>query len=338
MKIGHHNLEAGPFVIAEIGVAHEGKFDLAEMMIDQAAATGAHAVKFQTFSVSRNRYLSNSIDVERFGRTKGYEFSEDQWRSLAARAKAREILFLSTPFDLDAADLIDQLAPAFKIASGDLTFYPLLAHVAAKGKPIILSTGMATHDEIGKALKAISAASPLPLAEQVVLLHCVSAYPCPPEAVNLRAMDTLARTFGLRVGYSNHMLGSLAAELAVACGAAVIEVHFTYRKENQTFRDHTLSFDQGDLTAFMEKIAQIEIILGDGSVERAAIESDNAIMMRRSLALDVNLRCGDRIEARHITFLRPATGLGTDRLDDVVGRTLNKDMIRGTILTEGDLV
>ena len=284
MKISTVDLEKEVFVIAEIGVNHEGNFDLAKQMIEEVAETGAHAVKFQTYYASKNLYLSTSIGAERMKRTMGYEFTPEQFAELAKVAADKGLIFLSTPFDLESVDILNPLCPAFKIASGDLTFYPLLAKVAKIGKPIILSTGMGTPQEIAKALACIETNSAKSLRDSVVLLHCVTSYPCPPEAANLRSMVWMREHFNVNVGYSDHTLGTRAADIAMALGARVIEKHYTYRKEEQTFRDHQLSADKADMKEIIKNIKEVSVLLGNPEKKRNRLEEDNAITARRSLA------------------------------------------------------
>jgi len=337
MKIGNIDIDRDVLIIAEIGVNHEGNYQLAEQMIDEVADTGAQAVKFQTYYASKNLYLSTSIDEARYKRTMRYEFSAEQFQRLAERANNKGLIFLSTPFDLSSVDILDSICPAFKVSSGDLTFYPLLEKISSKEKPIILSTGMGTENEIEKALDVIEKASPDPLNERVVLLHCVTSYPCPAEAANLNSIPYLKKRFGLRVGYSDHMLGTLAAEAAVTLGAGIIEKHYTYRKENQTFRDHQLSADKKDITHLVTRVREIEKLLGDHKKDINIIEKDNALAMRRSIGAFVDLNKGDIIQKEDLTFLRPATGLGTDKLDEIIGKHIKRDIDRGSIITEFDI-
>ncbi|MDY7034778.1 MAG: N-acetylneuraminate synthase family protein [Thermodesulfobacteriota bacterium] len=337
MKIENIDIDRDVLIIAEIGVNHEGDLERAEQMIDEVADTGAQAVKFQTYYVSKNLYLSTSIDEERYKRTMGYEFSAEQFQRLAECAHNKGLIFLSTPFDLSSVDMLDAICPAFKVSSGDLTFYPLLEKIASKEKPILLSTGMGTENEIEKALTVIEKASPGPLNERVVLLHCVTSYPCPPEAANLNSIPFLKNRFGLRVGYSDHMLGTLGAEVAVLLGARIIEKHYTYRKENQTFRDHQLSADKNDLLHLVKRVREIKKLLGDHKKDINFIEKDNAIAMRRSIGAFVDLNKGDIIKKENLTFLRPATGLDTDKVDAIVGKRLKRSIDRGSIITESDI-
>ena len=337
MRIGPYDIDQQTLIVAEIGVNHEGNFDLAQRMIGEAAEAGAHAVKFQTYYVSKNTYLSNAIDEERYQRTMGYEFSFDQFRELKRSAEDNGLIFLSTPFDLESLDVIDELCPAIKIASGDLTFIPLLEKAAQKSKPIILSTGMASEQEIEAALEVIKRASPKPLNETVILLHCVSSYPCPDEHANLDTMVWLEEQFAVRTGYSDHTLGIFAATAAICMGACVIEKHFTYQKEGQTFRDHAISADKDDMRQLVENANKIKVVRGTVQKQRNALEAENAVAMRRSLGAMNDLRKGDLLTKENITFLRPASGLPTSEFESVLGRRITRNIEKGSILLEGDL-
>ena len=337
MIIGPHDVDQETLIVAEIGVNHEGDFGLARQMIEEAAEAGAHAVKFQTYYASKNVYLSNAIDEERFQRTIGYEFSFDQFRELKRLADDRGVIFLSTPFDLGSLDLIDELCPAIKIASGDLTFHPLLKKAAQKSKPIILSTGMAGEDEIEAALQVIEQASSRPLNETVIVLHCVSSYPCPDEHANLETMVWLKERFGVRTGCSDHTLGIFAATTAIAMGACVIEKHFTYRKEDQTFRDHAISADKEEMRELVENAKRIKVVKGTVQKQRNEIEADNAVAMRRSLGAMSELKQGDVLTEQSITFLRPASGIPTSELEKVLGSKMVRDIEKGSVLVQEDL-
>jgi N-acetylneuraminate synthase/N,N'-diacetyllegionaminate synthase len=337
LKIGNIDLNHDILVVAEIGVNHEGNYDLAELMVNEVASTGAQAVKFQTYYASENKYLSTSIDQARIKRTISYEFKEEQFQRLSELSKSNGLLFLSTAFDLESVDMLNNLCPAFKISSGDLTFYPLIEKIASKEKPIILSTGMGTEQEIAKALTIIEKSSTRPLNETVILLHCVSAYPCPPDAANMNSISYLKDHFGLSVGYSDHTLGTLACEVAVSLGACIIEKHFTYRKENQTFRDHQLSADKKDFALIVAQAHKVRSMMGIYNKKRNVIEESNAVEMRRSIGAFTDLKTGHILKREDMTFLRPAIGLSTDRVNEIVGKRLRRNVDGGCIIRIEDL-
>ncbi len=342
MKIGNFNIGERTLVIAEIGNNHEGDFATAKLLLERAAESGVDAVKFQT--IRAERFVSRD-EKDRFNQIRRFELADSQFRELALLAEARELLFLSTPFDVDSADMLDEFVPAFKVASGDLNWYQFLEHLALKGKPILLSTGMAEVDEISRALETIRQASPLPPNESVVLLHCVSAYPAPVREANLLSISYLRERFGVPVGYSDHTSGILVCETAAALGARVIEKHFTYRmicgdmsvKEGQAFRDHALSAEPGEMKELVARIRLIEASLGANDKKLMEIEKQNRVAMRRSLAAGKNLSRGETITGKTITFLRPGTGIPPEGLPSIIGRRAARDIAEGSIIEEKDI-
>ena len=335
MKIGPCDLDARVFVVAEAGVNHEGSVDTALALVDAAADSGADAVKFQTYRTEA--YIAAS-STERFARMKRFELSPEAFQKLAARAKARNILFLSTPLDEESVEVLDPLVPAFKIASGDLTNLPLLSAIASKGKPIILSTGVATMAEIESALSTFrSASQDGPLEERVVLLHCISSYPAPPEEINLHSIPFMRRHFKLRVGYSDHTLGTLACHAAVALGARVIEKHFTLSRANRVFRDHALSLEPHEMKTLVGEIHSIEKTLGRLEKSPGAAESKEKMYLRRSLAARRPIAQGDSIRLEFLSGLRPQEGIPIEEISKVVGKTAARDIRPGEILQWKDL-
>jgi len=334
MRIGPVDLETRVLVVAEIGNNHEGDVALAERMVREAAGAGADAVKLQTF---RTEAYVTPAETRRFDQLKRFELGDPAVARLADLARAAGVLFLTTPFDLESVDVVAPWVPAFKIASGDLTVPALLGRVAAKGKPMILSTGMAVPDEIEEALALIRAATPGPLVDRVALLHCVSSYPTPADQANLRSIPFLRERFGLTVGYSDHTLGTLAAVAAVALGARIVEKHFTYRREGQTFGDHQLSAEPAEFADMVRRIRQVERLRGAYDKVCQPAEEPVRQVARRSLAAARPLSRGATIDEDDLTWLRPATGIPPKDQARVVGRTLTRDIAAGAVLTWDDL-
>ena len=337
MRIGPVEIGERTFVVAEIGGNHGGDPELAARMIVEAAEAGADAVKFQTYRAEllvhkgeeplphvRARYRTQQ---ERF---RSLELKEEDYRRLASLARSHGVVFFSTPFDEGSADFLDEMVPAFKIASGDLTNLALIRHVAKKGKPVIMSTGMATVDEIRLAAREVPEA-------RLVLLHCVSAYPAPMEEANLRAIPFLKTAFpGVLIGYSDHTIGTLACLGAVALGAVVIEKHFTTDK-GEPIGDHKLSADFEDLKGLVRDIRALEAALGTPSKEVGASESRLRPAMRRGLAAARDLPTGTRIEPQMLVPLRPLRGIPAEQIDQVVGKALRRDVAEGEFLTREDV-
>ena len=324
------------FVIAEAGVNHNGELDLAFQLVDAAASVGADAVKFQTFvaesvltaDAEKADYQKTTTGEQesQLEMVKRLELSFEDFRKLKNYCDSRGIMFLSTPFDFASVDFLDELGVAgFKISSGDLTNHPLLRHVAAKRRPVILSTGMSDMDEVGEALDVLRSA-------EVILLQCVTNYPAAVEDVNLKAMLSMQSAFDVNVGYSDHTLGIDVPLAAVALGACVIEKHFTLDK-NATGPDHRASLESHEFKAMIEGIRRVEAALGTGIKTPVASEASNAAVARRSIVAARDIHPGMTITSEEIAFKRPGTGLPPKMIDQVLGKTARTDIDAGTLLT-----
>lgn len=331
------------FIIAEAGVNHNGNFDLAIKLIDEAFLAGANAIKFQTFQAEKivsslakkAQYQERSTgDVgTQLEMIKKFELSFSEFLALSNYCCEKGIIFLSTPFEEESADFLDSLGmPAFKMASGELTNLPFQAHVARKGKPMIVSTGMSNLDEIALAIKTIQSNGNPP----VVLLHCTSNYPTPPEEANLNAMKTIRDRFNLLVGYSDHTEGIEIPIAAVSMGACVIEKHFTLDKKLPG-PDHKASLEPTELRQMVTSIRKIEQALGDGVKKPTASEMEVASVARKSLFVKHDLITNHQIQMDDLISLRPGTGISPINIDKVIGRKVNKSLEAGTMLKEEDL-
>jgi N-acetylneuraminate synthase/N,N'-diacetyllegionaminate synthase len=329
---------ASCLVIAEAGVNHNGDLALAHRLVDIAAEAGADAVKFQTFRTDRlvtadapkaaYQEVATGGDESQRDMLRRLELSAEAHGELAAHCARRDLLFLSTPFEEESADFLERLGvPAFKVPSGELTNLPFLRHLATKGRPLIVSTGMATLEEVGAAVDAVRNAGAPPLA----LLHCVSAYPAVAADSNLRAMDTLARTFGVPVGWSDHTLGIEVALAAVALGAAILEKHFTLDR-TLPGPDHRASLEPGELAALVTQVRRVESALGDGRKVPTAAETDTARVARKSLVAARDLAPGTRLGPDDVAVRRPGTGISPAHLDQVLGRRLVRAVPVGGLL------
>ncbi|MCH8968279.1 MAG: N-acetylneuraminate synthase family protein, partial [Planctomycetes bacterium] len=320
------------FIVAEIGVNHEGNFEVATQLIRQAADCGADAVKFQTFRIEN--YISN-VQPERRQRTECFQLDYDQFRELAAVAQDCGVVFFSSLFHMKDADFLDEIVPFFKISSGDLTYLELIRHVAGKDKPMIVSTGLGTREEIAAAVQAVEDIRPdIRDKGELLLMHCVAVYPTPMEEANLRNIEWLQDEFDLPVGYSDHTLGTKACELAVARGAVALEKHFTYRKENQAFHDHLLSADPDALRELIAAVRQAETYLGQRERKRGAAEAKGLAHMRRAIGAARDIKAGEPVRAEDLTYLRPAWGLPPERFDDLLGKALTRDVPAGDLICE----
>ncbi len=323
------------WIVAEIGVNHEGDSKIAADLIRLAAQCGVDAVKFQTF---RAEYYVSTVQPERLERVRRFQLPYENFRELAGIAKESGVTFFSTPLHADDADFLDEIAPIFKVSSGDLTHLSLIHHIAAKGKPIIISTGLGTREEIQAAIDTVLEVQPQAGDKGgLMLLHCVAAYPTSAEEANLANIAWLRETFGLPVGYSDHTLGIKACELAVATGAVALEKHFTYRKENQTFHDHALSADPEDMRQLVAAVRQAETYLGQKERVRAQSEEEILLHMRRSVGAAVDIPAGVPVQKEWLTYLRPAWGLPTDQFDATIGKRLRRTVPSGDLIRTEDL-
>lgn len=326
------------FIVAEAGVNHNGDPDLAGRLVDAAAECGADAVKFQTFTVDAlltREAPKAGYQVETTGAGESQremlarlELGTDRLAELRDRAAKRGLIFFSAPFDEASADALERLDVAlFKVPSGEITNLPLLRHVAAKGRPIILSTGMAFLEEVEQAVAAICEAGDPPLA----LLHCLSAYPAPAGEVNLRAMDGLAARFGCPVGFSDHTLGIEIAVAAAARGAAIIEKHLTLDK-TLPGPDHRASLDVAEFSAMVRAIRSVESALGDGVKRPMPSEADTRRVARKSLVAARALKAGERVAAGDLASKRPGTGISPAELPRVLGLRLARDVAADEVI------
>jgi sialic acid synthase SpsE len=328
------------FIVAEAGVNHNGDLELGRTLIREAKQAGADAVKFQSYKAGKistrtaPRYWVEPDDpdgsqYDTFAKLDS--FGEEEHRELFRYAKELGILCFSTPFDDEAVEMLDELGvPGYKIASADLTDFPLIERAAGKGKPVLLSTGLANIAEVGEAVEVVRGTG----NEQVVLLQCTLQYPCDYENVNLRMMLHLKAAFPeIPVGLSDHSLGIAVPQAAVALGAAAVEKHYTLDKKLPGSPDHHLSVDPKDLRQMMDSIRAIEKAMG--RYEKGPVEAESPAYQyaRRSIVSARDIAQGTRITRDMLTFKRPGTGIYPKFVDKVVGRTASEDIAEDTVLT-----
>jgi len=321
------------FIIAEAGVNHNGSIELAKKLIDVASDAGADAVKFQTFKaeslVSKNAdkaaYQKETTDAKesQFDMIKKLELDIDTHYELISYCKHKNIMFLSTPFDLDSIDLLNELDLAiFKIPSGEITNLPYLRKIGALKKEVILSTGMADIGEIEDALDIlIDAGTP---KDNITVLHANTMYPTPMEDVNLRAMVTIGNTFDISYGYSDHTLGVEVDIASVAMGATIIEKHFTLDK-NMEGPDHKASLEPDELKEMVKGIRNIEIALGSPIKKPTSSETPNIEIARKSIVALDSIKRGESFTENNLTVKRPSNGITPMRWDEIVGSLAQKD-------------
>ncbi len=327
IKIGNKIVGEGQpvFVIAEAGINHDGILSQAEELLEKAKEVGADAVKFQTFR-AESLCSKRSKNFDLF---KSLELTRNNWESIAETAKRVGTIFFSSVFDEESVELLDSLGvPAFKIASGDLTYLPFLEYIAKKNKPIILSTGMSTLSEIDEALNIIYSTG----NRDVILLHCISNYPTKVEDVNLKAINTLEQVFKLPVGFSDHTIGTVIPLTAVSLGAKVIEKHFTLNK-NLPGPDHKLSLNPDEFKEMVGGIRTIEQALGDGIKAPRESEAEAIKAGRRSITAKINIPAGVTITRDMLKIARPGTGIEPKFIDIVIGKTAREYIQEDEALT-----
>ena len=327
------------FIVAEIGVNHNGDMSIVKELIDEAVNAGVDAIKFQKFNteklVTKNapkaKYQEKTTDSKesQYEMLKRLELSAEQLHELKAYADSKGILSFATPFDMESVDFLYSLdVAAYKVGSGDITNLPMLKKIASMKKPIILSTGMSTLGEIEDALEAIESEG----NDQVLLLHCTSNYPTNEEDVNLNAMNTMKLAFGLPVGYSDHTMGIEVSIAAVAMGAVVIEKHFTLDR-NLPGPDHRASLEPKELKELVIGIRKVEKALGSFIKKPTESEIEVKNVAQKSIVASRDLKLGEIITADMLECKRPGTGIPPKLMNLVVGKKLKCDIEQDTILS-----
>ena len=329
-------------IIAEAGVNHNGDIDMAKKLIDVAAEAGADFIKFQTFSADRlvtHTAMKADYQIKTTERNESQlemlrrlELTPAMHKELIAHCALRNISFFSTGFDIESVDLLVSLGQnQFKIPSGEITNLPYLRHIGQLGKPIIISTGMATLGEIEAAIEVLEQSGTS--RANLTVLHCTTEYPTPMVDVNLRAMQSIHKAFGVEVGYSDHTQGFEVAIAAVALGATVIEIHFTLDR-NLPGPDHKASLEPDELKAMVAAIRNIEIALGDGIKRLTPSEAKNKPVARKSLVASNPIKAGEVFSTQNITAKRPGTGISPMRWDIILGRRARRDFALDELIEE----
>lgn len=319
------------FIIAEAGVNHNGDINNAKKLIEVAAIAGADAVKFQTFkaenivckNAEKAEYQKDTTGTEenQFSMLKKLELTEEMHQELRAYCAEKNILFLSTPFDLDSIEYLDKEGiEIMKIPSGEITNYPYLVKIGKVGKPVILSTGMSELCEVEDAVTILKENG----VEDITVLHCNTEYPTPYADVNLKAMLTLRDRLNLRVGYSDHTMGIEVPIAAVAMGATVIEKHFTLDK-NMDGPDHKASLEPEELRAMIRAIRNIEMAIGDGQKTPSCSEKKNVSIVRKSIVAQKTILKGEIFTEDNLTVKRPGGGVSPMRWNELIGKIAQKD-------------
>lgn len=319
-------------IVAEIGCNHEGDFKKAMELTHLAADAGADIVKFQSFTPERYVAADNK---ERQKQITNFALTKKNFIELKHIADQRKIGFMSTPVTEDWVVFLKSLCCAIKIASGDMTFEPVIKAAAKTGKHLILSTGASTLEEIDQAIAWIQEEiGQEKISDYLTLMHCVSSYPTPIEEANILAIPFLREKYNLNVGYSNHVIGMSACLAAVALGATLIEVHFTDKKEGRVFRDHSLSFDFNDLKNFVHLAKEIRKSLGKYDKKVQPSESTNISLIRKGIVAAQDIKAGDTLTQDKLMFARPASEFSANDLSQLIGKKVNRDIMRGYLISK----
>ena len=324
-------------IIAEAGVNHNGKLDIAMKLAESAKNCGADIVKFQTFNV--NKLVSKHAQMAEYqkqnihlGDTQAdmlnkLALTKDDFIQLSVYCKSIGIGFLSTPFDIDSVKFLNGILDLWKIPSGEITNYPYLVELAKTGKDVILSTGMSTLDEVREAWDVLHENG----VGAVTLLHCTTEYPAPYNEVNLKAMKTLQETFQCPVGYSDHTKGIEVPIAAVAMGATIIEKHFTLDRTMEG-PDHKASLEPYELKSMVDSIRNIESAMGTGKKRPSDSEIKNAIVVRKSIVASRSIKSGEIFKEDNLATKRPGTGISPMRWDEVIGLKADRDYLEDELI------
>lgn len=326
------------FIIAEAGVNHNGDIKLAKKLVDVAKRAGADAIKFQTFKAENlvskvaqkadYQKKATGSDESQLEMVKKLELSFHDFKELKKYCEKKELLFLSTPFDLDSIGFLKSLEiPIYKVPSGEITNLPFLMKIAQIGKQVIMSTGMSDLNEVAFALDVLRKNG----AGIITLLHCNTQYPTPFKDANIKAMITLKQRFGVAVGYSDHTLGIEASIAAVALGATVIEKHFTLNK-NMNGPDHKASLDPQELKAMVKAIRNIEVAIGDGIKRPSESEIPNREIARKSIVARRNIIKGEVFDEDNLAVKRPGNGISPLKWFEVLGKKAKQDFCEDELI------
>lgn len=327
------------FLIAEAGVNHNGSLSIARSLIDVAVDSGVDAIKFQTYkterlilqSTEKAIYQQSNVDKEEtfYEMLKKYELTEGDFKILKEYCDAKGLLFLSTPFDSSSLELLENLnVPAYKIGSGDMNNFPLIKLICSNGKPILLSTGMATLEEVKESVKFIKNNS----VEEIVIFQCTTSYPTKLEDVNLNVIDLYKNEFPNEIiGFSDHSQGITASIGAAAKGVKVIEKHFTLDKGMEG-PDHKASLDPMELRKWVSEIRNLEKALGSNKKILIKSEVELSKIARKSIVSIKDLKKGEILSEDNIGIKRPGTGISPKEFEKIIGHSINKDILKDSVI------
>lgn len=341
MKIGGKEIGRRTYVIAEFGVNHNGSLEVAKAGVRAAAEAGADAIKFQTYTADElvvrgtPKFWEAAVDKDKKDQHEAYKslegFKNEWYPSLIKYCEEQKIEFLSTPFSAKSAGFLDNLGMrAFKVASSDMSTLPYLQHIARFNKPIILSTGAASIEEVKQAVLTLEEAG----NDKIIILHCTLSYPTKDEDANLAVIQTLKKHFPeYPIGLSDHTLGSMSSVIAVAMGATVIEKHFTLDKSMPLSADHWLSVDPKELKEIVDGVRKVEALRGSSLKVVIEAERNTRLYDKRSIVSLRDIREGEVMTEDMVTYKRPGTGIWPEKLDRLIGKVAKEHIKADTVLT-----
>ncbi|NFH90638.1 polysaccharide biosynthesis protein [Clostridium botulinum] len=332
IRIGNYNIgNKNPcFIIAEAGSNHNGDINQAKKLVDIAVEAGVDAVKFQTFT--GDKLFSKAHPANEF--VKRFEFKLEWHKEIKEYCDSKGIMFMTTPFQKDAVDLLEELGTeAYKVASGDMDYYSLLDYISNTGKPVILATGMAYMDEVKEAVDRIKQGK----TQEIAVLHCISNYPPKDEDINLNILKTMKEELDMPIGFSDHSMGITVPVAAVAMGAKIIEKHFTISRKLEGM-DHFYALEPHELKQMVEEIRKVEKAMGTETKVPVKAEYAERHYARRGIIAACNLKAGDIIEEKHLDYVRPVNGIESKYYKEVIGRKVNKDLKEDEAICWEDLV
>lgn len=322
----------GPLLIAEIGGNHEGNFEYALKLTNLAIEADVDFIKFQMYS--GDTLVSKVESPQRNKHFKKFELLKENYIELAELCKANGVNFMASVWDFDYVSWIDQYNPIYKIGSGDLTAYPVLKGFASLGKPIILSTGLSTLDDVRGAVQFIQNENMIyKNPEFLAILQCTSMYPIPYSDANLAVMDSLKNEFGLTVGYSDHTEGEKALVTAFARGAEILEFHFTDSRENKDFRDHKVSLTKEEVLTMIQDLKDVRKLIGSDVKVPLEVEGNHVVTFRRAVYPVKDLKKGTVLSELDLTVLRPNHGIDARQFYQIIGKKLKEDVMEHQKLT-----
>jgi N-acetylneuraminate synthase/N,N'-diacetyllegionaminate synthase len=317
------------YLIAEIGGNHEGDFDYAKRLTRLAAESGVDAIKFQIYT--GDSLVNAKYDPDRNKHFKKFELTKQQYIELAELCNKLDVTFMASVWNIDAFGYIDPYMPIYKVGSGDMTAYNLIKKMVLTGKPIILSTGLATFDEVKSVVSFIGSVDQRYIEnKKLALLQCTSMYPIPDSNANLNVINAYMDEFDIPIGYSDHTIGIDSIEIAVAMGAEIIEVHFTDERKGKKFRDHKVSATKDEIIDLIKKIKKIKILQGSFEKQptQSEIESGHLKSFRRGVFARSDLKEGYRITEKDLISLRPLVGTGAEDYYNLIGKRTTKKIAK----------